>query len=109
MLYQGGLAGYEWLDYTLIYTPTTIVTILLACSKSGFISKILSSNVLVLIGNMSGWGFLIHKTVIKYCEFILNYIGINNSLFIAAVSAILTAVVIYFWNAITGKFRNGLR
>lgn len=99
----GNLVGYEWIEYTLIYTPTTVLTILLACSTITIFNKLLSHKILVFIGDMSGWGFLIHKTVIKYCDFILEYLYVTNSIVIAITAAIMTAIAIFLWKSITKK------
>lgn len=104
--YRGGLSvGYDWIKYTLIFTPSTIITILLACSSRGFFNAVLSSRFLGHIGNISGYAFLIHKTVIKYCEFVLNHIGFSSDVLIAMVAVVITMIAVYLWKAITERKR----
>lgn len=59
----------SWLIYSILFTPSSLILVLLFAIKQGVITKILTNKLLVYIGNISSYGFLIHQVVIKYFDY----------------------------------------
>lgn len=63
---QIGLGSLEWFRYTLLYTASSILLVYCFASNSGHITKLLSNKILIPVGNISAYAFLIHALVIRY-------------------------------------------
>lgn len=63
---QSGLLGSEYIRYSTLYTPSTVIFILIFAINKGYVSKVLTCKLLVYIGNISAYAFLIHQLVIRY-------------------------------------------
>lgn len=61
-------SGTAWYRYTVLYLPSTIPLIYLFALNQGVISKILTNKVLIFIGNISAYAFLIHQVCIRYID-----------------------------------------
>ena len=61
-----GILGSETIRYTLLFVPTSALTVYLFAKRGGVFTKLLTNSLLVNIAKWSGSGFLIHQYVI-YC------------------------------------------
>ena len=63
---QISLGGLEWYRYTLLYSPTSVLLVYLFAQNQGYLTKLLANPVLIHLGNISAYTFLIHPVVIRY-------------------------------------------
>lgn len=91
---------------TVICLPTSVALIYLFALNKGVISKLMSNKVLIYVGNMSPYGYLIHQGVIGYIVVITTkLLHIELSKWIVAVlSILLTWIAMYFYIFIEKKF-----
>lgn len=66
--------GGAWGEPTIIYIPISSLMIWLFAVNKGAISKVFTNKLLIFIGNMSGYSFLIHQIVLRYLNSILKHI-----------------------------------
>lgn len=78
-IYHSGstILGQENIKYTLLFLPTTCIIVYLSASKGTIYSCVLSNRILIKIGDLSPYAFLIHSVVIKYL-YAANHILIQN-------------------------------
>lgn len=57
---------YIWLLTTLIHIPLAVSMVLIFAIREGCITKILSNQVFIAMGNVSAYTYLIHQVVIRY-------------------------------------------
>lgn len=62
---------YEFFKYSLIHTPVVTGLIYIFALNCGKISKLLSCRLIVNVGNISAYMFLIHQVVIRYVDYFL--------------------------------------
>ena len=95
-------AGREcWWRLVVIYTIPAGALVYLSASNTGILNKLLSFSVLQLVGNLSGYAFLIHQVVIKYLWKISYKVCGEIHFYIVAITAfVLTIVFSYYWNQI---------
>lgn len=58
--------GGEWCRYSIIYLPTSVALIYLFAISNGLLSKLLTNRLMIYIGNMSPYAFLLHQVVNHY-------------------------------------------
>ena len=61
-----GILGTMYFKFTLLYTPLSIFIVFLFALNKGIISKLLSNKLMIYIGEISGFGFLIHMIITRY-------------------------------------------
>lgn len=93
---QIGFWGTAAFRYSLLYIFDTLLLIYLVGLNKGIISKyILSSRILVWIGNISGYAFLFHQLIIVLLR---RMFGHNeNKLLVAIISFLTTMLLSYAW------------
>lgn len=92
------ILGTEFIRYSLLFTPTTVSIIWLISKNGGIVSKLLQNNMLVKIGNLSPYTFLIHGLTIKLYNLVVPRLFKNIPLSVVAViSLLLTFVAAKFW------------
>lgn len=92
---QIGIMGSAAFRYSFLYIFNTSLLVYLVSLNRGIISKyILSSPILVSIGNISAYAFLFHQLIIV----ILRKVYSENKLLIATVSFLLTMFLSYGWS-----------
>lgn len=67
--HQELVPGYEFFRYTVIYTIPSAGLVLLFALKKGAFSNLLTCRPVVLIGDLSAYGFLIHQLVIRLLQY----------------------------------------
>lgn len=82
-----GFLGSEYIRYSIIFLPISVLLVYLFYVKKGFVSNILTNKPLIFIGNLSAYTFLIHQIVIKFVRAIF-----YNKLAIVALSITLTII-----------------
>lgn len=63
-----------WGEPTIIYIPISSMMIWLFAINKGIISKMFTNKLVIFIGNMSGYGFLLHQMIIRYLDVIFTHI-----------------------------------
>ncbi|MBO7310270.1 MAG: hypothetical protein J6U86_02615, partial [Clostridia bacterium] len=104
--------GSEYLRYTLIYTPTTLMLIYLVTHSEmniGTHYKLLSSRPLVSLGDLSTYAFLIHIVCIRFCNAINAKFFNLNIILVAIVAFILTLISTVVWIRFEAIVRNKLK
>lgn len=85
-----------WNNTTLYMLPATIWVYLFACSK-GLFTKIMTNKVLIYIGNISAYTYLIHYVITKYAERLIPYLNIKMEDFtmiaVISVEFMLTMII----------------
>lgn len=78
-IYHSGstIFGQENIKYTLLFLPTTCLIVYLSACKGTIYSCVLSNRILIKIGNLSPYAFLIHSVAIKYL-YAANHILLQN-------------------------------
>lgn len=100
--------------YSLYYLPLWYFLIYVYSFQKGFISKLLSNKILIVLGEISFSFYMIHQLVIYYCRFIIErYIG-TNILLEVCVSLPITLVAsyilyFYFEEPLRKRIRNKYR
>lgn len=90
-----GFLGTDAFKYTLLYTFDAMLLIYMVGLRKGAISKyILSSRLMVLIGDLAGYGFLIHQLFIVIVRMIFK-VYIEQPAIMALLSFIITMVSAY--------------
>lgn len=91
---QIGFLGSEWFRHTMLYTPTSICIVLLFALKQGIISKCLTCKVLVFVGDLSAYMFLIHQMVIQYIDVIsIKLVGNALNIYVKVIMAFIITVL----------------
>lgn len=79
---------FESTSLSAIYIPGSVALVYVFAEGRGMISKILESQVFVIVGNMSAYLYLIHQVVINYVEIFL-----NHKFMVAIVSFVMTLIL----------------
>ena len=85
----------EWIRYTLLFTVCSLLLIYLFASEQGYISKLITTKLLIYIGNISSYGFIIHSTIIRVINkfFLTPYAYIFSPLNLTILTLILTCIL----------------
>lgn len=98
-IYSGrvGILGNDAFRYALLYTLQVMVLVMLVGINQGVISKyILSSRIMVFIGDLSGYAFLIHQLVIVIMWRAMEA-NIGMQMVSALFSFVITILLAYIW------------
>lgn len=92
---QYGFWSSEWFKLTVMYVPSSVMWVYLFALKQGWISRLLTCRVLIWIGNVSGYGFLIHQLVIRYLqELLIKNLQLDiGNMGIAVIAFVITLVL----------------
>lgn len=105
---QIGIMGAAAFRYSLLYIFDALLLIYLVGLNEGIISRyILSSKILVSIGNISGYAFLFHQLIIVVLRKVSGLNG--NKMLIAIVSFALTILLSYSWSRLRNIKVNRVR
>lgn len=85
--------GMPWCRYTVLYLPSTILLIYLFALNKGSISKILTNRILIFIGNISAYTFLIHQICIRYINKFFPMLNKWVLFFVALAATILLSFI----------------
>lgn len=97
--------GMDAFRYTLLYTLQVMILVILVGINKGVISKyILSSKIMVTIGNLSGYAFLIHQLVIVIVWRIFGADVAKQSI-CAMISFMCTMLLAYMWQWIQSNIK----
>lgn len=95
---QKSILGAEFVRYTLLFFPTTIVLVWTVAHNCGFFKCILENRILIRIGDYSPYIFLIHLQVIKYCQSVFHkLLPIIPNVLIAVIAFLITIVLTLLW------------
>ena len=105
---QTFLAGSKWFVYSFIFIPQSMIFVCLTYMKSGVLSKkIFSNSILVWLGNLSAYGYLIHWFVLvvmhRYIQRIYGDINKKWIIVTAIVAFIITMVASYSYSLFIAK------
>lgn len=97
----------EWIKYTLLFTPSSVLLIWVV-ARGGIIAKVLNNRVLIWVGNLSPYTFLIHKVVIKYVDKVSSFIIRKpvNAVVLAIFSFAVTVLLALIYQYVERKVRN---
>lgn len=69
-----------WWRYTVIFLiPNAMLIYMLALHEDNILTKVLSTKLLIWIGNLSGSAFLIHQLVLRYCNIATGFLKLNGT------------------------------
>ena len=95
-----------WWQYTCIFTlPNCFFIFLIACELT-WIKRILSLGLLVFIGDISAYAFLVHQIVIRCVRTIVGFIDLPGKVTYIVeilVSLMITIILSYVWIILTTK------
>lgn len=95
----------EYIKYTVLFIPSTVAFVWLIAREEGFVSRILSTKMLVRLGDISPYTFLIHHVAIKICGLIMSDLSITNLYIIAVVAFAITVITAKIWMIIEKRIR----
>ena len=98
---------YDGLCYTALFTPISILFVAVFAGSNGLVMRILNNPVLLWLGNLSTYTFLIHQVVIRWLQRILGnlYVGKYEVLLVTILSFTITAAIAMLVQYI-GKTKN---
>lgn len=76
-----------WMRYGIIYLPASLLGVLLFYKQRGLLVRVLTNKVLIRIGNISAYAFLIHQMTIHIMKFLVKDIWL-----LSIVSLVFTIV-----------------
>ncbi len=92
-VHQIGVMGTEWFRYTMLFTPTSVSLVFLFAVNQGIISRLLTCQPMLYLGNISAYTFLIHQMVIRYLDVIINKLfGISLNSYIKVFIALAITI-----------------
>ncbi len=95
----------ESVRYSALFLPTTALIIWLTANSRGWISRILEQRLLVEIGNISSYAFLIHHLALKFFDLILSYaFSLHSPWLVFILSVIATFAAAYLWRWLETKW-----
>lgn len=84
--------------YTTIFSVSSSLLVYTVALSCGFLSKIYNNKILVKIGNLSGYAFLIHTIIISIVRALMEKIHISsNSIMLFLCSLCITLLLTKFW------------
>lgn len=87
---QVGPGSSQWLRYSIIFIPETILLVYLTVINRGWISKVLSSKFLKICGKYSSWMYLIHFPILRLLMSFSGSLLLGSRYTIASLALILT-------------------
>lgn len=78
---------------TILFLPVSLLLIYLFAIKKGFITKVCTNKVMIYLGNISPWAFLIHYVVIKYIYAVYDHFSLNLPEIYTALYAFVTTII----------------
>lgn len=93
--------GTEYIRYTLLFLPSTIAIVWLTAENGGAVSLLLQNKILVWVGNLSPYAFLIHPLAIKFCHLLAPKL---SRYILAILALILTVTASYVWMRLEQKY-----
>ena len=60
--------GSDFFRFSILYLPSACALVYLFARCGGYVSKLLTNKVVIFIGNISGYAFLIHQLAIRYVQ-----------------------------------------
>lgn len=94
---QYGIPGSQAFRFSLLFMPTSAALIWLIARGEGILSRVLENKVLVKVGDLSPYTFLIHGVAIKYCGVLFQYLNVNNRMAAAIAAFALTMIAAAVW------------
>lgn len=98
---------YDGLCYTALFTPVSMLLVMVFARSKGLIMKILNNRFLLWLGNLSTYTFLIHQVVIRWLVTLLSRETLGNvyTLILTILSFVLTVTGAELVLVIIKKFR----
>ena len=88
------LALHNW---TTVFIPLAAIWVMLFAAKRGLLTKILSNKIIIFVGNISAFAFLIHFVITQYTSFLISCLDINvqgwNRAILVFVELVVTIVL----------------
>lgn len=100
---QYGILGSQAFRFSFLFLPTSAALIWLAAKGEGVLSRVLENKLLVKIGDLSPYTFLIHGVAIKYCTVLFQYLNCNNRAVITVAAFALTMIAALAWKPFYNK------
>lgn len=99
--------GYDGLCYTALFTPVSILLVMVFAKSRGLLLKLLDNPFLLWLGNLSGYTFLIHQVVIRWLRTVLDgfYMGNHETAVITLGSLLITVCAAEGFQRIQGNVR----
>lgn len=64
--------GQEFMRYSVLFSPISILVVYLFIKNEGIVTKMLSNKWLIWLGNISSYCYLIHQILLSYIEIVVN-------------------------------------
>ena len=109
-IYEYGILGLQSVKYSLLFLPTSMMLLWVVVNEKCVFPKIFSTKILVWLGDLSPYIFLIHGVVLKYCRTGFSAVfSITNTYIIATVSLIATIIGAILWHKFDEYLQNRSR
>lgn len=93
--------GYDGLCYTALFTPVSVLLVMVFAGSRGYFMKVLDNPFLLWLGNLSGSAFLIHQIVIRWLRMVLGGFDTGNyeTAIVTALGFFITACLVegFLW------------
>lgn len=94
---QCGILGSQAFRFSLLFMPTSTILIWLIARGEGVLARVLENKLIVKVGDLSPYTFLIHGVAIKYCTVLFQYLSYNNRTVITVAAFFLTMIAALTW------------
>ena len=91
--------NYMGIGYNVYFVPASLLIVWVFAVNGGFITKILNNKLLLWIGNISGFTFLIHQVVLRGVKMYIldSSIGVAYLPLVIIYTFVITIVIMYFY------------
>ena len=96
--------GIQCMKYAFLFSIPSMLVVY-AVSGDGFLNRLLRMRILVRIGDLSPYGFLMHGAMIGVCRYLLALAGITGIWAVTTGSVTLTFVASVLWERLPGRKR----
>lgn len=101
----------KWFALSELWVPSSILIILLFCQKKGIITQCLSNRIVIYIGNISNYNFLIHGMVLTYSNIITNHFIFHYStkIYVYIIQCIINFILTVLCTVIYKKYMENFK
>lgn len=97
---------FQVVRYSFIYILSSVLIVYLFTREDGICYRLYECKILVILGDLSGYGFVIHQIVIEYVKYFLPY---ENKYFIFIITILITLFLSFAYKRIIDKYNFGMR
>lgn len=93
IMYVHNNMSNQGLRYTVLFVPTSLLIVYIFAINKGIITKLLTNKILVFIGNISAYTFLIHNIAIRCVRFVLFKFNLQDIITLKIIFAIAITII----------------